>query len=323
VFLAQSPALRGFFLRGKLHLVLDKLAGIRTFDSDTVVCTAKESPMSAYRGLLTRRSCARQAVFAISLVLFTFMATGHAAEWKYWIGIHDFVVGDVNSHTYGIGAGMYTDERTESGTHLFGNFDVCWDHDQDHLDSDHIPIWWRLYAGSDGELWKLSSAAHVDWTADISTRINTVSSIERQIEVLPALAARFDGDTLQASLKAGVGYLFLEIDDDAPKERGYGRETLRNTTFAGSLAADGSVRLGQSVRLVGRAQTWWDGDEWLHTQYAGELHVSADRWIEHSEIIVDAEVNEYNLDPYNVPGAVPVLPWDDDLMIRVFFVKPW
>ena len=57
------------------------------------------------------------------------------------------------------------------------------------------------------------------WTADLNTRINTVSSIEREIQALPALRVAYKGDSLQASAKAGAGYFFFEIDDDAPRER--------------------------------------------------------------------------------------------------------
>jgi len=265
-----------------------------------------------------------RAVRAVSLFLLTLTAgTGHATDWRYLIGIHDFVVDDVDSHTYGIAAGLSGDKRTGTGRHFFGDLDVFWDHDQDHLDPDHIPIWWQLHMGSDGELWKFSPGFHVDWTADFNTRTNTVSSVERQIEVLPALAARFDSDALHASIKAGFGYWFLEIDDDAPKERGYVRDDLRNTTFAESLAADGSFKVGTSLKLVGRAKAWWDNDEWLETQYVGEARLAVDRGMGRSEIVLDAEVHEYNLEIYNKPGLSPIVPWDDDVLIRVSFVTAW
>ncbi len=35
------------------------------------------------------------------------------------------------------------------------------------------------------------------------------------------------------------------------------------------------------------------------------------------ELSLSAEANEYNLDVYSHPGALPILPWDDDLMIRL------
>lgn len=265
-------------------------------------------------------------ITAAKLVLAVLSATGAsastAADWRYWVGVHDFIVDEVDSHTYGLGGGIQGDERTDSGRHYFGSLDLYWDHDQDDLDPDHIPIWWQLHAGTDGELWRASPVVHVDWTADLDTRVNTVSSVERQIEVLPALVARYDGETLAASFKAGIGYWFLEIDDDAPKERGYVRDDLRNTTLAGSLAADASIKLG-SWKLVGWAQEWWDDETWLHARYAAELHFDLKGGSKHSEVVLDTEVNQYNLDVYRVAGAVPILPWDDDLFVRLYFVTAW
>jgi hypothetical protein len=267
----------------------------------------------------------RRTYFIAGLLAFPALAatsSGAEIERRYAIGVHDIAVRDVDSHTYGITAALILDERTASGAHLFGDLDLFWDHDQDHLDPDHISIWWQLHAGSDGELWR-STGFHLDWIADVDTRANTVSSVERQIAALPALAARFDGDRLHASIAGGYGYWFLEIDDDAPRERGYERDGLRRTTWAESLSGEMTFRVGQSVTIIGRAQEWWDGSEWLYAHYAGELHLSTDRWISRSEIALNAELNEYNFDPYNKPGLPSVVPWNDDMLFTVRFTTTW
>jgi hypothetical protein len=265
-------------------------------------------------------NCTR-AIAAAALTLAC--ACANAADWRYSVGIHDFVVNAVDSDTYGFTASASADERTETGRHWFGSVDLSWDHDQDDLDPDHIPIWWQLHFGSDDVLWQLSSGVELGWTADLDTRINTVSSIERQIHVLPALRAAYQGNAVHASAKAGVGYFFLEIDDDAPKERGYVRADLRNTTVAESLATDATIRLGAAWKLAGRVQGWWDGSEWLQVEYAAELHLAADHSADHSEFVLSAEVNEYNLDVYQVAGAPPILPWDEDLLIKLVFITAW
>ena len=127
-------------------------------------------------------------------------SSGHAADWRYLIGIHDFIVDDVDSHTYGVTAGMYANELTESGNHFFGSFQLSWDHDLDHLDPDRNPDWWRLHLGSDG-VFRHVSRVDLGWTVDLNTRVNTVSSIEQEIQALPALIATYRGDTVQASAK--------------------------------------------------------------------------------------------------------------------------
>jgi hypothetical protein len=254
----------------------------------------------------------------------TSTASASAEERRlYSIGLHDIAVRDVDSHTFGITAKLLIDEQTKFGIHLLGDLDVFWDHDKDHLDPDHIPIWWQLHAETDGQLWRSNAGFHIDWLVDANTRANTVSSVERQIAVLPAIAARFDGDKLHASLVGGYGYWFLEIDDDAPKERGYEPEGLRKTTWAESLGCEMTFRGTGSVSVVARAQGWWDGNEWLYAHYAGELHLSSARWVRASELVLAAELNKYNFDLYNQPGLVPILPWNDDVLLTLSFARKW
>ena len=37
------------------------------------------------------------------------------------------------------------------------------------------------------------------------------------------------------------------------------------------------------------------------------------------ELVLSVEVYEYNLDVYQRPDELPILPWNDDLMIRLSF----
>lgn len=254
-----------------------------------------------------------------ALALMLAAGAGDAAQWQYSLGVHDMAVRDVDSHTYGIGGHAEVDGVTSAGRHLFGLFDVFLDHDQDDLDPDHIPVWWQTDLGIDGELWHGSRKMFIGWTAQQNTRMNTVSSIEREVHILPALAGGFDGDSFQASLKGGVGYVFLEIDDDAPRLRGYDRTTLRNTTSAGALAADTTFRIGESWEVFGHGEEWWDSDDWIQTQYIAGFRVATNRWAKGSQVIFSAEFNEYNLGGYSTPGLPPVLAWDDDLMLRLDF----
>jgi hypothetical protein len=255
-------------------------------------------------------------VFAV-LLLAGAAGAGQAAERRYSIGVHDFAVPDVDSHTYGISGSVSVEKQTESGRHLAGSVDLFVDHDKDDLDPDHIPIWWKVHLGTDGDFWH-ATAMHVGWTADVNTRMNTVSSIERQILAFPAIAARYDGNVLQPSLKAGAGWFFLEIDDDVPKTRGYDRSDFRNSTLGYEAAADLTVRLGPSWTIYGQAQYWRDSHDWLQTQYKAALRVNVG-WMKGGELALSAEANEYNLDVYARPDALPILPWNDDLMIRLSF----
>jgi len=244
--------------------------------------------------------------------------TAHADEWRYWLGLHDFNVPDVDSHTYGVFVGASVDKQTKSGRHFVASADVFADRDKDDLDPDHIPIRWDVHAGTDGEFWQ-GSHTHLGWTANFDTRMNTVSSVEREMTALPAIVGRYEGNFLRTSLKTGAGWFFLEIDDDVPKTRGYERGEFRNSTFAYTVAADVSIRLGDCCKIAGMAQEWWDSDVSLQTQYQAALHFDAGHWRKDSELMLSVDHYEYNLDPYQNPGALPILPWNDDFLVRLLF----
>ena len=262
-----------------------------------------------------------------ALLLTVAATTGRADDWRYSVGIHDFAVPDVDSDTYGINGSVSVDKHTAAGWHVYGSAVVYVDHDQDDLDPDHIPIWWQLHAGTDGDLWR-GDHTRLGWNANVDTRINTASSIEREIFAMPALVAGYDSDVFQAAAQAAAGWFFLEIDDDVPKSRGYVREErsdFRNNAFGYSLAADMTLKLGSSFSAYGQAQEWWDSHDWLQTHYKLALRMAASQSHEHSsEFVLSADFNEYNLDPYFRPNVgVPILPWDNDVMIRLSYDTAW
>ena len=240
-------------------------------------------------------------------------------DWKYWIGAHDFNVPDVDSHTYGVTVGASVEKTTSAGRHLIGSMDLFADRDKDDLDPDHIPIRWDVHLGADQEFWK-GGLAHLGWTADFNTRMNTVSSIERQMIAMPALVGWLDGDHVRASLKTGAGWFFLEIDDDVPKTRGYDRSDFRNSTLSYTGAADILIRAGSHCRIHGGAQEWWDDSgDWLQKQLQASLHVDVDNWKKDSEVVLSVDAYEYNLEVYQRPGEPAILPWDNDVLVRLTF----
>lgn len=269
----------------------------------------------------------RLARILAGLVFALAASASAAADWRYTVGVHDFFVPDVDSHTYGLNGSVSVDSRTTSGRHLFGSVEIFLDRDKDHLDPDHIPVWWQLHLGSDGDFWR-GDRGRVGWTANIDTRINTASGIERQITALPALVGGYDGRTFQASLETGVGYFFLEIDDDAPQLQGYDRSGLRNTTFAYAATGRLALKLSESWAVSGMARTWWNNQGTLETQYRAALRMDARNWfsggsMKQPALILSADYYRYNLDIYNKPNLPPVLRWDDDLMIRLQLEVKW
>jgi hypothetical protein len=212
-------------------------------------------------------------------------------EKKYWVGVHDFSVSDVNSHTYGGFGGASFDKQTRRGWHLFGSADLFVDIDKDELDPDHIPIRWDVHFGTDGTWWK-GDRTQFGWTANFDTRMNTVSSVEREMTALPAIVGSYDGGIVRTSLKTGAGWFFLEIDDDVPKTRGYDRSDFRNSTLGYTVAADVTLKLGACCKVDGQAQEWWDDDGWLQIQYGAAFHIDAGGWKKDSEVVLSADAYE-------------------------------
>ena len=66
-------------------------------------------------------SCRR--VFAVLMVVGV-ASSGEAADLRYSVGIPDFTVPDVHSHTYGVNGSISVDKQTEAGRHVFASADV-------------------------------------------------------------------------------------------------------------------------------------------------------------------------------------------------------
>jgi hypothetical protein len=265
----------------------------------------------------------------ITLLFLAIVTVGRAAiEWKYAVGLHDMLVPEADhSHTFGIHFFTSAEETLPSGIHWLGTGEVLLDRDKDDLDPDHIPVWWRLHGGIDGPIKRFSDSAQLSWVGDFDTRVNTVSSIEREIRALPGLMLNLKAGRCSAQLKAEAGYFLVEIDDDVPKERGYDRSGLTHETFASSLAADGAIDLNSSWRLAAHAQGWWEGDGWLETQYRGEVDFSPGQWAHGGMIALSAEYTQYNLDPYTPANStgpyLPILPWDHDWLMKLSYIRRW
>jgi len=265
------------------------------------------------------------------LLLMPFSAAvgrGSEPEWRLSFGLHDMTVPEANnSHTYGVNALISGEGVLNFGVHWLGTGEFFVDHDKDELDPDHIPIWWRMHLGADGLISDFGGVWRLAWVAEADTKANTVSCIEREIKAMPALALGCSYGVFDAEFKAGAGYFFMEIDDDVPKERGYDRDDFRRTGFAGTLALNAGIKLGGSWKVLGHVQQWFDDSGWLENQYRVELNYALDRWMSHSALALSVEINEYNLDPYLPADAtsstLPILPWNDDRLVKLSFTRQW
>lgn len=249
-------------------------------------------------------------------------SSAQAAQWRMMVGGHDFIVYQANSHTLGSGIGISFADTTESDISLFGRFNTYFDFDIDELDPDHIPIWFQSDFVAEGELVRLTETASISWFVEAFDKRNTVSSVEQQQKLMPGFDFSINGQRYKIGTKASAGYYALEIDDDVPKSRGYSRGDLRNSTSALSLQLYATVAFSEKAGVNLSAQQWHDGDDWLENQYHLTLNYDAADWITDSLLVIDIIHTEYNLDSYNDPQKLPILPWDRDTFVRVFLEYP-
>ena len=252
----------------------------------------------------------------------------NALDWRIAFGGHDFIVEQESSHTFGADVHFSLAHLTQSNILLTASIDVLVDHDKDKLDPDHIPIWFMSNYMAKGELVSLSANSALMWEVELDGKRNTVSSVEKQVKLFPAISYEYNTEAFFAAVKGAAGYYFLEIDDDVPRLRGYDREDFQNKTGAYSFAANTRIAMGKSMDLSLTAQHWNDGDEWLENKYGAALTYDSNFWIENSHLALSVEHTEYNLDPYakinvSAPDYLAILPWNSDTLVRLYIDMPW
>ncbi|MBV7316142.1 hypothetical protein [Shewanella sp. NIFS-20-20] len=262
------------------------------------------------------------------------LASPNDAPWqlRYGVGIHDFMVNQVDSTTLGVN-GYFSFGRQYGQLMRFqGNIHVYIDHDKDKLDPDHIPVWFTSDYHISGQWLQLTAQQSLNWQVELDGRRNTVSSVEKQLRLFPGVEWAYQDNGWRTELDLGLGYYFLEIDDDVPKERGYNRGDFGNDSLAYTGKIATQIPVNDSLSLTLSAQQWRNQDENLENQYKLKLIYqkpsSEPQKHRSNSIIFSIEHQQYNLDPYakgdiNAADYVAILPWDSDTMIRLSFEMPW
>ena len=253
-------------------------------------------------------------------------ASASDLDWYITYGIHDFQV--ESSDTFGGNVAVSFDYLSDSGIIARGNADIYVDIDKDKLDPDHIPVWFKSAYYIRGNLLKPTENWALDWQVDLRGKRNTVSSVEKQIKFYPSLNLAYSRPAFGGNLQAGVGYFFLEIDDDVPKSRGFVRGQFGNDATAWTTDVSGYLMLAPGWKLDAGYEYWADGSETLETKYRASLSVDTSHWVEHSLVVLSMEHSQYNLDHYNIlpkddPDYLAILPWDRDTLFRLSMTLPW
>lgn len=233
-------------------------------------------------------------------------------NWRFRLGLSIFEVEE--SDTFGMMAGIKGDYVTDNGVKLSMLFSATLDSDQDELDSDHIPIWFKSYLKAEKTLWQPSPDFGVLGTADFEHKMNTVSSIEQSADLMPGFKLDFATRVVELYAKFGAGLYYLEIDDDLPREYSdYPREDLTNGEVAWSQEYRAEFRIGEKLSLRGKYKNFRTFDsESLETREEVELDY---HFAPTTEFVLKAEKTHYNLDQFERSAGnngLAVLPFDED-----------
>ncbi|KKD01078.1 hypothetical protein [Photobacterium halotolerans] len=269
-----------------------------------------------------RRVGVTWAVLAFVLVWIAAPSTRAAWQSAASAGFHDTRVSEAESDTLGVNLGLrlsYT-----GAEHLAGQTGVIahYDHDIDHLDPDHDPFWFMASGSLSQPMIRLGhSGVTIGWRTDVSWLQNTVFGLEETLQAQLGIGLDYQRQADAVGLALGGGYYGLEWDDDVPEARGYSREALKRSSDAlvWKLFFQRSVKT--ELCWDGYWQQWRDQDDWLENQLFLAIHYPVNHSVMDS-LNVSVSYTRYNLAPYRLQGKAPILPWDENLLFRLYAEIP-
>jgi len=239
-------------------------------------------------------------------------------DWKVRLGVTDFQV--ESSHTFGISAGLKGLYETQGGIRLKLLISTIVDFDHDHLDSDHIPVWFKSYVKGEKEFIALGPSVKILGTGDFEHKMNTVSSIEQSADLMAGLKLLYATSRVEIFAKFGAGGYYLEIDDDLPEEYSdYRREDLSNGEFAWFQEYKGKLCFTDKFSISARYKNFRSSD--IGSLETREEIKMAYQFSPAKQFVLKAEKTRYNLDQFERSAGdngLKVLPFDEDTYYQAY-----
>ena len=256
------------------------------------------------------------------LVVASVFLYANPLELKYSYGVHDFVVDD-KFHALGINAGIYMKYTGENGIDQSGYFETLIDYDKEELDPDHIPVWFRSSYTLDKVLLQIDEKFDIKGIFDFDWKMNTVSSIEQYMKAGVGIGFNYQSSSVSFGLKVLGGTYYLELDDDLPKENGYTRDELGGE-FKGAFSYVATIGSQFTENIFAQIEysEWYDSNEWLEEFLALKIKYDSTLWNQDASIQLSIENTTYNLSSYE-KNNVPILPWNDDMLVKLSVQIPF
>ena len=254
------------------------------------------------------------------------------------VGAHDFIVANIvddtpndgisagTSHTLGLNVGIIAKHTTPSNIHLTAKAEAFLDRDKDHLDPDHIPIWFTFLFDVNGPMYQINNYSHLKWYVLMDNKQNTVSCIERQVRQHIGAGYEFKYNDFEFDANVYMGFYYIEIDDDTPAARGYTRQDTDDGEASNILEMKMAYKFSKNFTLSGCAKQYSANTRMQNLERDYELLVkykNPDFLTQNSSLNFKIQHSNYNLDRFfrNPPG-IAILPFDNDTLIQASITLP-
>jgi hypothetical protein len=275
------------------------------------------------------------AAFVASLLM---AQNAAAVEFEASVGLHDFVVSDIKndvvadgisagtSHTFGLNAAIYVKHQTKNNINFLAKAEAFLDNDQDHLDPDHIPVWFDFLLDINGLIYTVNERNSFKWYVLMDNRQNTVSCIEREVRQHLGLGYEYNNGGFTFDFNAYAGFYYIEIDDDTPVARGYSRQDTDDGEASNVLELEAQYNFNKAWSLYANIKRYAAnaGTEKLENNAELLLTYKGSEFLSDGATLnLKVKYVEYDLDRfYRADIGVPILPFDNNTLIQAYVTLP-
>lgn len=220
---------------------------------------------------------------------------------------------------------MYVKNTTASNINIFAKFEAFLDYDKDHLDPDHIPVWFDGLIDIDGAIYSINDKNLLKWYVVFDNKQNTVSCIEREIRQHVGLGYEYKNDTFSLATNAYLGFYYIEMDDDTPVNRGYTRQDSDDGEASNAIEVELKYTINKEWSLYLKAKRYMAnaGFATLEDNLESLVTYKTDFLTQNSSLNLKVKYVKYDLDRfYRDPPGVPILPFDNETLIQAYYSMP-
>ena len=274
--------------------------------------------------------------FLVSVILFSSISS--ALDFEASVGVHDFMVSDIKndvaadgissgtSNTLGVNAAIYVSHQTKNNIKFLAKAEAFLDRDKDHLDPDHIPVWFDFLLDVNGPIYTLSDRSSFKWYILMDNKQNTVSCIEREVRQHIGAGYEYTNGGLTLDFNLYAGFYYIELDDDTPYARGYTRQDTDDGEASNVIEFEAKYNFNKNWSLYGNIKRYAanTGGERLEDNIETLLtYKGSDFLSDGATVNLKVKYTQYDFDRFYRPEiGVPILPFDNDTLIQAYVTLP-